>query len=94
MNEALKAGFPLFRDEEALRNAVDVLCAKYGKVKSLRIFPATLDTWTAKLHCLCLLQLDPAQAQFALQSKHKVSTVGAALAFVADVDKEWNGPRA
>jgi hypothetical protein len=94
MNEALKAGFPLFRDEETLRNAVDVLCARYGKVKSLRIFPATLDTWTGTLHCLCLLQLDPAQAQLTLQSKRKLSTVGTALAFVADVDTDWNGPRA
>lgn len=94
MNEALKASFPLFRDEETLRHAVDLLCAKCGKVRSLRIFPATFDTWAGTLHCLCLLQLDSAQAQVALQSKRKVSTVGTTLAFVADVDKEWNGPRA
>ena len=94
MNEALKAGFPLFRDEHTLRYAVDLLCGKYGKVKSLRIFPVTMDTWTGALHCLCLLQLNPPQAETALRSKQKVSTVGASLAFVADVDKEWSGPRA
>ena len=91
MNHALKNGFSPFQDEESLRYAIDVVCAKYGKVKSLRIFPASRDTQGGGRNCLCMLQLDPPQAQAALRLELKVSTFGIELAFVADVDDLWNG---
>jgi hypothetical protein len=92
MNNALKTGFPLFQDEENLRYAIDLVCAKYGKVKSLRIFPATRDNFSGGRLCLCFLELNPPEAQAALRSDLKVSQVGDSLAFVADVDEKWNGP--
>jgi hypothetical protein len=92
MNSALKTGFPLFQDEETLRYAIDVVCAKYGKVKSLRIFPATRDGREGGRQCLCLLQLDPPKAQAALRLELKVFTVASDLAFFADVDEKWSGP--
>lgn len=96
MNNALKNGFSLFQDEETLRYAIDLVCAKYGKVKSLRIFPATWDSRGRCRHCLCVLQLDPPKAQAALTLElmvsTNVSTNAADLAFVADVDEQWHGP--
>lgn len=92
MNNALRHGFSLFLDEESLRYAIDMVCAKYGKVKSLRIFPASWDSHGGGHHCLCLLQLDTPQAQAALRLELKVSTNAADLAFVADVHEEWTGP--
>lgn len=91
MNNALKSGFPLFQDEETLRYAIDLLCAKYGKVKSLRIFPASRDSREGGRQCLCLLQLDPPKAQAALRLELKVSAISHELAFVADVDENWTG---
>jgi hypothetical protein len=92
MNSALKTGFPLFQDEETLRYAVDIVCAKYGKVKSLRILPATRDNFSGGRLCLCFLKLDRPEAQATLRSELKVSQVGDTLAFVADVHEKWNGP--
>lgn len=91
MNHALKNGYPPFQDEESLRYAIDLVCAKYGKVKSLRIFPASRDSRGEGRNCLCMLQLDPPQAQAALRTELKVSTIGVELAFVADVDRIWTG---
>lgn len=91
MNHALKNGFPPFKDEQSLRSAIDLVCAKYGKVKSLRIFPASQGGQGGGRNCLCMLQLDPAQGQAALQLDFKVSTFGSDLAFVADVDDTWIG---
>jgi hypothetical protein len=92
MNNALRNGFPPFKDEESLRYAIDLVCAKYGKVKVLRIFPATMDSRGGGHQCLCLLQLDPPKAQAALRLELKVSTFSHELAFVADVDEKWSGP--
>ncbi len=96
MNNALKDGFSLFQDEETLRYAIDLVCAKYGKVKSLRIFPATGNSRGGGRHCLCMLQLHDPKAQAALTLELMVCTnvsINAAdLAFVADVDEKWNGP--
>ena len=92
MYNALKSGFSLFQDEEALRYAIDLVCAKYGKVKFLRIFPATRDGREGGRQCLCLLQLDPPSAQADLRLELKVSMVENDLAFVADVNEKWNGP--
>ena len=92
MNNALKYGFSPFQDEETLRYAIDLVCAKYGKVKSLRIFPASSDSREGGRQCLCLLQLDPPKAQAALRLDLKVSTISRELAFVADVDENWTGP--
>ncbi len=92
MNDALKRDFSPFQDEETLRYAVDLVCAKFGKVKSLRIFPATSNSRGVGRHCLCLLQIDPPKAQAALRLELKVSIVSHELAFVADVDENWTGP--
>jgi hypothetical protein len=91
MNNALKHGFSPFQDETILRYAIDLVCAKYGKVKSLRIFPANTGSQGGGRQCLCLLQLDPPKSQAALRLELKVSTYGIELAFVADVDEQWTG---
>ena len=88
MNNALKNGFPPFQDEKSLRYAIDLVCSKYGKVKSLQIFPASRG---GGHECLCMLQLDPPAAQAALRLERKVSTYGIELAFVAEVDEKWSG---
>ena len=92
MNNALKHGFSPFQDEETLRYAVDLVCAKYGKVKTLQIFPADRDTQGGGRQCLCLLQLDPPTAQAALRSELKVSIFVEGLAFITDVAESWTGP--
>ena len=92
MYNALKRGFPLFQDEEALWYAIALVCAKFGKLKSLRIFPAARDGRDGGRQCLCLLQLDPPKAQTELRSELKVSILDNDLAFVADVNEKWNGP--
>jgi hypothetical protein len=92
MNNALKSRFPLFQDERALVDAIHSVCAKYGKVKSLRVLPAARDGREGGRQCLCLLQLDSAEAQAALRSELKVFVVDNEIAFVADVHEEWNGP--
>jgi len=92
MNNALKQGFPPFQDEETLRHAVDLVCAKYGKVKTLQIFPADRLTQGGGRQCLCLLQLDPPTALAALTSELEVSIFVEGLAFIADVAESWTGP--
>ena len=91
MNNALKNGYPLFLDEQSLRLATESVCARFGKVKSLEIFPANRDSREGGRNCLCLLQLDPPAAQAALRLELKVSTFGDELAFVADVHEKWTG---
>jgi len=91
MNKALKNGFPLFMDERSLQLATESVCAKFGKVKFLKIFPASRDSLDGGRNCFCLLQLDPPAAQAALQFELKVSTFGSDLAFVADVHDKWTG---
>ena len=93
MNQALKNAFRPFQDEETLRYAVDMVCAKYGKVKSLQVLPANRDSRGGGRQCLCLLQLESARAQAALRLELKVSTHGNDVAFLADVDEKWTGPR-
>ena len=95
MNSTLKHDFSLFQNEESLRYAIELVCATYakGKVKSLRIFPASRDPQTGGRQCLCLLQLDPPKAQAALRLQLKVSTHASDLAFLADVDEKWSAPR-
>lgn len=92
MNNALKNGFPPFPNEQSLRSATEFVCAEYGRVKSLRIFPVSLDHRAGCPVCLCLLQLEPKAAQSALRLELKLSTFGSDLAFIADVDKNWVGP--
>jgi hypothetical protein len=91
MNDSLKNSFPLFLDEQSLRLATESVCAKFGKVKSLQIFPAKRDRLGTGRHCLCVLQLDPPAAQTTLQLELKVSTFGSDLAFVADLHEKWTG---
>ena len=92
MNQALRSGFRPFQDEETLRYAIDMVCAKYGKVKSLQMYPASRDARGGGLQCRCLLQLESPEAQAALCLELKVITYGSDLAFVADVDEKWTGP--
>ncbi len=95
MNNTLKHDFSLFQNEESLRYAIELVCAKYakGKITSLRIFPASRDPRTGGRQCICLLQLDPPKAQAALRLQLKVSVDASDLAFLADVDEKWSGPR-
>lgn len=92
MNQALKNGFQPFQDEESLRYAVDLVCAKYGKVKSLQIYPASRDSRGGGRQCLCMMQLDSPQAQAALRLELEVSISRNELAFFADVNEKWTGP--
>ena len=91
MNNALKEGFPPFENEKAVELAIESVCAKFGRIKSLRIFPANA-TGSQQHQCLCLLTLDPPEAQHVLRSALQVSTYGGAIKFVVDVNKKWKGP--
>ena len=90
MNNALRAGFPPFTDEQSLRSAIESVCAKFGKVKSLHILPAAR---AEGLQCACLLRLDSAAAELALKSSLYVGTFHPDIVFLADVDEEWTGRR-
>lgn len=91
MNNALKNGFPPFRDEQSLRSAVESVCARFGRVASLKIQAATRAEG-AGLHCACFLRLDPPAAAATLKSKLDVICFGSDIAFFADVDEHWTGP--
>ena len=92
MNTALKNGFPPFQNEPALQLAIESVCAKFGKVETLRIFPASRDPRSGGLQCLCLLHLEAAAAQAAFRRELKASKYAGGLAFLADVDDRWIGP--
>ena len=91
LNSTLKNGFPPFQNEQALTLAVESVCAKFGKVKALQIFPASRDPRGGGLQCLCLLHLDPPAAQAVFRRELKASTYAGGLAFLADVDEKWIG---
>ena len=90
MNDALKIGFPPFTDEQSLRSAIESVCAKFGRVTSLRILPATRDEG---LQCACLLRLDSPAAELALKSSLHVGKFHPDIAFMADVGEAWTGQR-
>jgi hypothetical protein len=95
MNSELKKSFWLFRNEDRLRYAVDLLCTKYARAKaeSLQIHPASRNPETGCYQCLCMLQLSTPKAQERLKLHLNVSQYGNALTFLADVDEKWTGPR-
>lgn len=88
MNNALRNNFPPFQSEQELRLAVESVCARFGKVKSLKISPASRGIY---LQCACVLQLDSAAAEKALRSKLHVLKVAGSLYFFADVSDAWSG---
>jgi hypothetical protein len=90
MNDALKTNFPPFTDEQSLRAAIESVCARFGSVKSLRILPAAREE---RLRCACLLRLDSPAAELALKSALHVGEFYPDIAFMADVDEAWTGPR-
>ena len=93
MNQALKSGFAPFVDEPSLRAAIESICARFGRVTSLKIQPATRKPG-AGLHCACFLRLEPAEAAVRLKAALNVIYFGPDLAFFADVDENWSGPLA
>jgi hypothetical protein len=90
MTEALRNGFTPFLNEQSLRSAIVSVCAKFGSVTHLEILPAKFGP---DLQCACFLRLDSAAAQIALRSKFNVLEIDGKLAFFADVDERWTGPR-
>ena len=90
MTEALGDGCGLFLNEQSLRAAILSVCTKFGRVKDLEILPAKFGP---DLQCACFLRLDPAAAHIALRSTLNVVEIDAKLAFFADVDEGWTGPR-
>ncbi len=88
MNNALRTSFPLFKNEQELRSAVDAICAKYGKVKSLQILPASRGL---ELHCACVLELESQVAENEFRSKYRVLKIAGGLYFFADVSDVWTG---
>ena len=86
MNKVLKSGFPPFLNEQSLRSAIESVCGKFGRVKSLKILPATRGL---NLHCACFLRLDSAAAETALRSKLHVLKFAGDLYFFADVGDSY-----
>jgi hypothetical protein len=93
MNRALKRGFPPFETEQSLRSAIESVCAAFGNVAKLTIYPARRDPGSG-LQCPCFLRLNTLQAEAELKSRLKVFEFGDELAFLVDVDEEkWKGVR-
>lgn len=90
LNNALKNGRPPFRNEQSLRSAIESICAEFGSVTFLEILPAKLGP---DLQCACFLRLESVAAQNRLRSKHNLVEIDAKVAFLADVDESWTGPR-
>ena len=82
--------FPPFTDEQSLKSAIESVCARFGRVKSLRILPATREE---RLQCACLLRLDSLAAERALKSSLYVGEFRPDICFMADVDEAWAGQR-
>jgi len=87
------SGFPRCCDEHSLRATIHSICAEFGRVKSLKILPATRAPESG-LHCVCFLQFDSPEAGVKLASKFDVVNFGTEIAFFADVDATWTGPKA
>jgi len=90
MKTTLKERFPPFMDELSLRAAILSICAEFGNVKQLSILPASPGS---SLQCACFLQFDDPGASARLRSKLHVTEFGDDLAFFADVDRAWTGPK-
>lgn len=91
MHNLLKNGFPPFRNERALRSAIESVCAKYGEVVSLRILPPSVGPQNTR-RCTCFLRLDSEPAEPRMMRELDVFNFGSSLAFFADVDENWTGP--
>ena len=89
LNNALKQRFPSFLNEHSLRHAIESVCAEFGEVAKLTIFPPSR---VPSLQCTCLLRLESAEAEERLKSRLHVLEYGGEILFFADVDGDWNGP--
>ncbi len=90
MHDTLKNGFPPFRNEQALKSAIESVCANYGKVESLRILPPSCGQNDTR-RCACFLRLDSDEAQTRMTRELHVFNFGTSLAFFADTDEKWTG---
>jgi hypothetical protein len=88
MQNTLKTHLSRCTDEDSLKSAIESVCAEFGTVRSLRIFPARLDGQGGCVRCFCLLELDSPEAQHALSSRLGGSQYGTNLAFTVDLDGE------
>lgn len=88
MTAVLRAGFPLFLNEQDIRSAIESACADFGKLKYLHILPAMRGS---SFHCPCSIRLHSAAAQAALKSKLQVMEYAGELHFMAEVDERWTG---
>ncbi len=91
MHDALKNGFLPFRNEQALKSAIESVCAKYGKVASLRILPPSAGPRNTR-RCTCFLRLDSEPTQTRMMRKLDVFNIDSSIAFFADVDGNQTGP--
>ncbi|MFH1044077.1 MAG: hypothetical protein V1796_03270 [Pseudomonadota bacterium] len=89
MNRALKKRFRPFLTEKDLRSAIELVCAKFGRLTKLKILPASREP---NLGCACLLRLDSAAAEAALKTEFDIFDFDGDLAFFAEVDERWTGP--
>ena len=87
MNRALTSGFPPFQTEQNLRSAIVSICARFGNVAKLTIYPARRESGSG-LQCPCFLRLDTPEAEAKLKSELKVYEFGDELAFFVEVDEE------
>jgi hypothetical protein len=93
MNRALKSGFPPFQNEQSLKSAIELICARFGKVAKLNILPARQEPGSG-LRCPCFLRLDTSEAETKLKSELKLIEFADELAFFANVDEEnWAGTK-
>ncbi len=93
VNKALEKGFPPFLNQQSLREAITLTCAKFGTLKTLIIFPAKRISGEPKLHCLCHVRFDSRAMEIALRKEFKVFAYINGIGFYADVDDNWDGPR-
>jgi hypothetical protein len=90
MRNAIRSRFPLPLNDAALRTAIESICAKYGKVANLKIFPANNDRPPC---CICFLRLDSPEAESRLMRNLDAIRSGQDVLFTADVAEGWSGPR-
>jgi hypothetical protein len=86
MHDALKNGFPPFLNERVLRLAIESVCAKYGKVASLRILPPSTGPRNTR-RCTCFLRLNSEPGHMRMMKELEGFHFGDAFAFFADVDE-------
>ncbi len=89
MRDALKNRFPPFPNEQSLRSAIESVSAKFGKVTSLKILPASREP---NPQCVCFLRLDSDAAEKALRLELKCFEFSSEHSFSVDVEEGGSGP--